>query len=57
MDFSDSYATGVQVIIVKEGSDVTLDNLGETAHRRAAAAPPAGSYCTDDFGERPCGGL
>ena len=23
MDFSDSYATGVQVIIVKEGSDVT----------------------------------
>ena len=29
MDFSDSYATGVQVVIVKEGSDVTLDNLGE----------------------------
>ena len=29
MDFSNSYATGVQVIIVKEGSDVTLDNLGE----------------------------
>ncbi len=29
MDFSESYATGVQVIIVKEGSDVTLDNLGE----------------------------
>lgn len=29
MDFSDSYANGVQVIIVPEGSDVTLDNLGE----------------------------
>ena len=29
MDFSDSYATGVQVVIVKEGSDVTMDNLGE----------------------------
>lgn len=29
MDFSDSYATGTQVVIVKEGSDVTMDNLGE----------------------------
>ena len=29
MDFSESYATGVQVVIVKEGSDVTLDNLGD----------------------------
>ena len=29
MDFSDSYATGVQVVIVKEGSDVTVDNLGD----------------------------
>ena len=29
VDFTDSYATGVQVVIVKEGSDVTLDNLGE----------------------------
>ena len=29
MDFSDSYATGIQVVIVKEGSDVTMDNLGE----------------------------
>ena len=27
MDFSDSYATGIQVVIVKEGSDVTMDNL------------------------------
>ncbi|MCD7756023.1 MAG: ABC transporter substrate-binding protein [Firmicutes bacterium] len=29
MDFTDSYATGIQVVIVKEGSDVTMDNLGE----------------------------
>lgn len=29
MDFSTSYATGVQVVIVKEGSDVTMDNLGD----------------------------
>ena len=29
MDFSDSYATGIQVVIVKEGSEVTMDNLGE----------------------------
>ena len=30
LDFSDTYATGIQVVIVKEGSDVTMDNLGET---------------------------
>ena len=29
MGFSNSYATGVQVVIVPEGSDVTMDNLGE----------------------------
>ena len=29
MNFSDSYATGVQSVIVKEGSDVTMDNLGD----------------------------
>ena len=29
MNFSDTYSKGVQVVIVKEGSDVTLDNLGE----------------------------
>jgi polar amino acid transport system substrate-binding protein len=29
MDFSQSYANGVQVVIIKEGSDVTMDNLGE----------------------------
>lgn len=29
MDFTDSYATGTQVVIVKEGSEVTMDNLGD----------------------------
>ena len=29
VDFTDSYATGIQSVIVKEGSDVTMDNVGE----------------------------
>ena len=29
VDFTDSYATGIQSVIVKEGSDVTRDNLGD----------------------------
>lgn len=29
LDFTDTYANGVQVVIVLEGSDVTMDNLGE----------------------------
>ena len=49
MDFSDSYATGVQVVIVKEGSDVTLDNLGEQLIG-VQNATTGWQYCTDDFG-------
>lgn len=50
MDFSDSYATGVQVVIVKEGSDVTLDNLGD--HIIGTQRATTGNiYCTDDYGE------
>ena len=30
MDFSDSYATGIQSVIVKEGSEVTMDNWATT---------------------------
>ena len=51
VDFTDSYATGVQVIIVKEDSDIaSADDLegkligvqqGTTGHL----------YCADDFGE------
>ena len=56
MDFSDSYATGVQVVIVKEGSDVTMDNLGEkmigaqrgtTGYIYASDTPDNGGYGED----------
>lgn len=50
MDFSDSYATGVQVVIVPEGSDVTLDNLGEQMIGTQRATT-GNIYCTDDYGE------
>ena len=50
MDFTDSYATGVQAIIVKEGSDVTIDNMGEglIGTQRGTTG---NIYCTDDYGE------
>ena len=56
MDFSDSYATGIQVVIVKEGSDVTMDNLGEkmigtqmgtTGYIYASDTPEKGGYGED----------
>lgn len=56
MDFSESYATGVQVVIVKEGSDVTMDNLGEmmigcqrgtTGYIYASDTPEKGGYGED----------
>ena len=50
MDFTDSYATGIQVVIVPEGSDVTLDNLGEQLIGTQRATT-GNIYCTDDYGE------
>ncbi|MBQ8835025.1 MAG: amino acid ABC transporter substrate-binding protein [Oscillospiraceae bacterium] len=56
MNFSDSYATGVQVVIVKEGSDVTMDNLGDqmigtqaatTGYIYASSTPEDGGYGED----------
>ncbi len=56
MDFSTSYATGVQVVIVKAGSDVTMDNLGEkmigcqigtTGYMYASDTPENGGYGED----------
>ena len=56
VDFSDSYATGVQVVIVKEGSDVTMDNLGDymigtqrgtTGYIYASDTPENGGYGED----------
>ena len=50
LDFSDSYATGVQVVIVKEGSDVTMDNLGD--YMIGTQRGTTGfQYATDDYGE------
>ena len=50
MDFSNSYANGVQVVIVKEGSDITMDNMGEglIGTQRGTTG---NIYCTDDYGE------
>lgn len=52
MNFSDSYATGVQVVIVKEGSDVTLDNLGEKmiGTQRGTTGNVYASYPPEDGG-------
>ena len=56
MDFTTKYATGVQVVIVKDGSDVTMDNLGDkligtqrgtTGYQYASAAPEDGGYGED----------
>lgn len=56
MDFTNSYATGVQVVIIKEGSDVTMDNLGEkmigcqrgtTGYIYASYTPEDGGYGED----------
>ena len=50
MNFSESYATGVQVVIVKEGSDVTLDNMGDKMIG-AQRGTTGFIYTSDDFGE------
>lgn len=56
LDFTDFYAKGVQVVIVTEGSDVTLDNLGEkmigcqkgtTGYTLASDTPENGGYGED----------
>ena len=50
VDFSDSYATGIQVVIVPEGSEVTLDNVGE--YMIGTQRGTTGfQYATDDYGQ------
>lgn len=51
VNFSTSYATGVQVVIVKEGSDIkTIDDLaGKKIGVQEATTGDA--YATEDFGE------
>ena len=50
MNFSDSYATGIQVVIVKEGSDVTMDNLGEK-QIGTQRGTTGYIYASDDYGD------
>ena len=48
---TDSYANGVQVVIVKEGSDIkTIDDL-EGKHIGTQRGTTGYIYCTDDYGE------
>jgi ABC-type amino acid transport substrate-binding protein len=52
MDFSDTYANGVQVIIVKSGSDIkTADDLSKAGKIGTQRGTTGYIYCTDDFGE------
>lgn len=51
VDFTDSYATGVQVVIVPENSDIkTIDDLqGKLIGCQESTT--GYTYCTDDYGE------
>lgn len=52
MDFSDSYSTGIQVIIVKDGSPIaTVDDLAKAKMIGTQKATTGYIYCSDDFGE------
>ena len=51
VNFSDSYATGVQVVIVTEDSDIaTIDDLGNGKKIGVQLATTGDIYCCDDFG-------
>ncbi len=50
MNFTDSYTTAVQVIVVPENSDVTLDNLGEK-QIGTQRGTTGYLFTVDDYGE------
>ncbi len=53
VDFTISYANGVQAVIVKAGSEVNLDTLyaeGATYKVGVQLGTTGDTYCTDDFG-------
>ena len=50
VDFTATYATGVQVVVVPEGSDVSLDNLGEKLIGTQESTTGY-IYASDEFGE------
>ena len=51
VDFSDSYANGVQVIIVKDGSDIASPDDLEGKSIGVQAGTTGDIYCTDDYGQ------
>jgi polar amino acid transport system substrate-binding protein len=52
MDFSDPYAQGVQVIIVKEGSDIkSADDLANASLIGTQRGTTGYIYCSGDYGE------
>ena len=52
VDFTDSYATGVQVIIVTEDSDIaSVEDLGNDKMIGCQQGTTGSIYCTDDYGE------
>ena len=52
MDFSESYATGIQVVIVTEDSPIaTIDDLANAEMIGCQTATTGYIYCSDDYGE------
>lgn len=51
VDFSDSYSKGVQVIIVKEGSDIKSADDLKGKKIGVQSGTTGDSYCTTDFGQ------
>ena len=51
MEFSDSYATGVQVIIVKEDSEIASVEDLDGKMIGTQRGTTGNIYCTDDYGE------
>lgn len=52
VDFTDSYATGIQVIIVKKGSDIkSVDDLSENTKIGVQQGTTGHIYASDDYGE------
>lgn len=50
VNFSNTYAKGIQTIVVKEGSNVTIDNMGNFTIG-VQSGTTGDIYCTDDFGQ------
>ena len=51
MDFSDSYATGIQSIIVPEGSDIASPDVLAAKKIGTQRGTTGYLYCSDDFGD------